>query len=592
VAKVRDYFEGLSYFKGDSRIQEIIDEKLVREAISNAIMHRDYDAHGTNRVMITNKTIAISSPGRWNGRIWAELIDDNRSTSTPKDDFLSDYLVCLGASEGSGSGFNYFRQYIKEYGIYSLNWKEDGIQKYCTTTVDILRHKSFVNREFQSITEKKINISSSNFKFINRTDELKEFTKANPAAYILISAPTGYGKSILLENIVERLEQMSFCIYIKLEGKSNLNLKQLANLIISECNGNYVDNLSHEQIGLELLKAAQKKNKNEIIICIDDIDSISSTSINDLLNEFIPTIEQQLIKIPHIPIKLRIIFTCCQTMKCLYISSEIILTEIKLKPFDFDSVHQTVKIKNFLSTDMPKVSSDFVKDCAKHLMWFTGGHPGAVDKILNNGDFNGSDEQTYYDTIVKPIICQIRKNHIAPEMLNIFDMLSPIRRFNSNLFQYFIKHHLLNCETGSLETKNEQITNAFSDDEDSSINDSARQLLSIRMRKEHPDQFKKVCQGAIIFFQNKLQSLEYRPELYAIEILFLQLQLLSIAKNKQIGELISKLKEIVQTLKHAPAGQEHMSSFRRYLLKDWELNFFLDYLFPEIKIEGFLKEIS
>ena len=348
-----------------------------------------------------------------------------------------------------------------------------------------------------------------------------------------------------------------------------------------------------------MLRLAHNDKKNNILICIDDIDSISSEYIYDLLNEFIPTIEQKLTKTPLIPVNLRIIFSGRHPTKWLHTSSNIILKELKLTPFDYDSVHQTVQ--KFKSPQLPKVSQDYIQEYAMHLMWFTGGHPGAMAKILNNGDFGldiSLNEQKYYNNIIEPIIQQIRnkqirKKQIQPDMWRIFEVLSPVRKFNSKMLQHFIRCHLFTWETNPIELEDELFkTRLFGIGDGFTINDSTRQLLSIQMRREYPKQFIKTCQEAIRFLLMELQYMEFRPDLYAIEILFLELQMLSTTKDRDPGEIISKLKEVLQLLKRAPAKKLILASFKQYLLRDWEFGFMLNYLFRDLTTEKILEEIG
>jgi hypothetical protein len=146
--------------------------------------------------------------------------------------------------------------------------------------------------------------------------------------------------------------------------------------------------------------------------------------------------------------------------------------------------------------------------------------------------------------------------------------------------QYFISTGLLTWERSPFELESELIkTCLFGIADGFNTNDSIRQLLSIRMRKEHPQQFIKACNAAIRFFQNELQRLQFRPELHAIEMLFLELQLLSLTQDRDPKKLISKFKGVTQYLKRTLARKQILASFEAYLIKDWELNFILNYLF-------------
>jgi hypothetical protein len=174
---------------------------------------------------------------------------------------------------------------------------------------------------------------------------------------------------------------------------------------------------------------------------------------------------------------------------------------------------------------------------------------------------------------------------------NIFDILSPVRKFDPNLLQHFIEYDLLTWTDSSFELEDELLkTRLFGSSDGFTTNDSTRQLLSIRMRKEHPDRFKRSCHEAIHFFRNKLHCLEFRPELYAIEILFLALQLLSADKDREPEKFIYLLDEVVQYQKRASAEKKILASFKQYLLQDWELDFILSYLFPNYTTKKLIEE--
>jgi hypothetical protein len=428
--------------------------------------------------------------------------------------------------------------------------------------------------------------------FVNRKDELNYITRPSSAPYLFISAPTGYGKTQLLQEVVKSLKYKSLCIYIPLKGKSRVDLTQLASMIIKTQDRTYSGDINAEQVGWKLVQAANKAQKDEVLICIDDIDFFSHESIKQLLNDFIPTLEKKLREDARISINLRIILSGRQSTKWLHTHSDIIIESYNLTPFDYDSVHLTVRNLNLKLQSI--ATEKFVQKCAKHLMWFTGGHPGAMAKMLNDRDFGidiSLNEQKYYKEIVEPIIYQIRKDQIPLQIRSIFDTLSPIRRFDPNLLLHFIEYGLLTWTASSFELENELFkTHLFGIADSFITNDSTRQLLSILMRKEHPQHFKRSCKEAIRFFRNKLHCLEFRPELYAIDILFLELQLLATVKDREPKKFISLFEEVVQYQKKAPAGKKILSSFEQYLLQDWELDFILSYLFPNYTTKKLIKE--
>jgi len=65
VERVREYLTTVSYIAADGRRRKRleIDLEVVRELISNAITHRDYDVNGTVTVTLTKDALEIRSPG-------------------------------------------------------------------------------------------------------------------------------------------------------------------------------------------------------------------------------------------------------------------------------------------------------------------------------------------------------------------------------------------------------------------------------------------------------------------------------------------------------------------------------------------------
>jgi hypothetical protein len=112
------------------------------------------------------------------------------------------------------------------------------------------------------------------------------------------------------------------------------------------------------------------------------------------------------------------------------------------------------------------------------------------------------------------------------------------------------------------------------------------------MRKEHPMIFRKACQKAIFFFHDELKCLDFRPDLFALELLFLELQLIATDEDKHPEHLIAQLKKIIQNLQHAPKAKQIKNSFKQYLHQDWELDFILNYLFPDLTAEKLLRKTA
>ena len=119
---VTDHIKRVSTF-GEGALRQDdyeIPRNLVRELISNAVAHRDYDSHGIVCVSLTADTLEVSNPGSFpSGVTWNWMIR-RQFTSNPVDPAIAWYLTKLLALEGVGRGFSLFRDYISKNGKGAL----------------------------------------------------------------------------------------------------------------------------------------------------------------------------------------------------------------------------------------------------------------------------------------------------------------------------------------------------------------------------------------------------------------------------------------------------------------------------------------
>ena len=116
------------YMGSDGKRQNVtnINMEVVREIISNAITHRDYEALGPVKVTVTEEAVEVCSPGVFpNNRSWDEWIKASSLNSEPRDATIASYLQVLTAVEKLCRGFYTFRTYINRNGKNSLTCRED-----------------------------------------------------------------------------------------------------------------------------------------------------------------------------------------------------------------------------------------------------------------------------------------------------------------------------------------------------------------------------------------------------------------------------------------------------------------------------------
>ena len=123
IELTRSHIDRFSYIADDGLRdeRETIDFDVVRELVSNAIAHRDYDSYGTVQVTLTPEAFEIQNPGTFpTDTSWDSFIESSTSYSKPVDSAISLYLSRLLAFEGIGRGFNVFRRYVAENGENSI----------------------------------------------------------------------------------------------------------------------------------------------------------------------------------------------------------------------------------------------------------------------------------------------------------------------------------------------------------------------------------------------------------------------------------------------------------------------------------------
>lgn len=100
--------------------QADLDLRIVREALANAIVHRDYAIGGSVQVELQSEELLIKNPGGVPGGVdIRDLLTAERSY--PNDEAVAVYMSALVAVENIGRGFALFKQYVEEYGESALS---------------------------------------------------------------------------------------------------------------------------------------------------------------------------------------------------------------------------------------------------------------------------------------------------------------------------------------------------------------------------------------------------------------------------------------------------------------------------------------
>lgn len=446
--------------------------------------------------------------------------------------------------------------------------------------------------------------NNSEIEFINREDELRAITSTLSAPYLLISAPTGYGKTRLLEQIQSRNENENFCIFIKLSRQTRYTIQALAEeflkaLRIPSIQVSKITNpfVLGGNVGLKILEALVSQNKQKVLLIVDVVEAVNHKETAQLFNEFFPAIVEVFINLES-PIPFKIILSGRYISNWKHVSSGYLpFTPLPLTPFDFASVHRTVMKYN--DSQAPRKNNEYVRHFASLLMRFTGGHPGCMAKILKSNDFGLpikgviSQEETYSKNFVLTVIEEIEQE-VPYDLIEIFETLSAIRRFNLGLLRHLMNKGFIEWKKDEYELEDRLLeTYLVHYDQGFSNDEITRRLFAIQLRRTAMQRFQNVCREAIAFYENQLNHLNiFAPHIISIEILFLNLQVYLWTKSGNSDDFIKILDNILNRLIKFTDARAIIASLKQLLREDWEFKFIFNYLFPNYSFDKLLNRIS
>ena len=110
--------------KGGPREERLeLPEEALREAVLNAIAHRDYYSTGNIQVSIYKDRVEIDNPGGLFGRM---KVNDLFGRSLPRNPLLFGLMQRMNLVEKIGSGLMRIQNAVKEYGLPDMKLEADG----------------------------------------------------------------------------------------------------------------------------------------------------------------------------------------------------------------------------------------------------------------------------------------------------------------------------------------------------------------------------------------------------------------------------------------------------------------------------------
>jgi hypothetical protein len=114
---------------GDSALRKDrveIPRDVMREVISNALAHRNFEANGRVHVHVADDHVEVTNPGKFpEGHTWEELLDHPGPSLTPNRR-IANHLQRTSGYEGVGRGFSILKQYRDERGDDAVNFRQLG----------------------------------------------------------------------------------------------------------------------------------------------------------------------------------------------------------------------------------------------------------------------------------------------------------------------------------------------------------------------------------------------------------------------------------------------------------------------------------
>lgn len=459
--------------------------------------------------------------------------------------------------------------------------------------------------------------------FVNRTNEIAFITNIYSPPYLLLTAPAGYGKTRLLENIKIRLQdQNSVCFYLLLMRDQQYTIQMLLEIIFRELQETRSINMTPKTAGFDFAKtllATIHQNQRQFVFMLDGAEVLDQTAVKCFLNEFIPAVKNGL---SVSPVQMRLIcagrYLASWTKKDIAIPIEV----MSLTPFDFSAIYQIVEQYAMFSSIPTKL--EYRLDFAAYLMYVTGGHLSAIIGILRQG-FGAiialltekEKESPYFEKFALPVLQEIHEyfshEHFSEELVNCFKSLSVFRFYNLSLLQKIIINENLISYTGNVLDLERQLTanylvtrkNGFLQD------DIVRRLFVGKLFQDiGPEKFAELCQKAKEVYKEYLQETTYQVHFVVMELLYQNLQYeyyasdQAIEARKVLDESFFRENGILETSLKLLLGKKEFSYDILQNLKDilqrgidWEFRFTLNFFlrkehYTDEPYQRLLKEVE
>lgn len=362
--------------------------------------------------------------------------------------------------------------------------------------------------------------------FVNRADELTETCDRYAPPYVLIDAPPGYGKTALLRAIAQHyLRDGWHCVYVETpDPASALELARSiathAGLPASQIQRLPLPSIAYMLAGY-LAAKLQVQDSPGVVMLIDNLERVSADDIDAFLSEFIAVLQGGL---PSI--RVRLAGRLIGAARSRKIAHPLELRVVALPPLQFRDVRDMLR---HWAPTQPELDLR-----AAHLTYLTGGHPGCLaalkarmercSQLMTPAERHFQEQAGEYATIVCEVGNALRQS-MPHELQEVVDVLSIFRRYNYRLLQQMIDAGII-VYAGGADALEKALTSTYLVVRSNGfLQDTImRRVLAMRLRLDEPQRFLDVCAQAIRLYTHALQRATARPEYFAREVLFQELQ--------------------------------------------------------------------
>jgi len=436
--------------------------------------------------------------------------------------------------------------------------------------------------------------------FANREQAWQRIVMRPEGQYYLLEGPTGYGKTTFLKKILTDLERRNWlCAYVSVKEAATLfeTTKKIAAQLNLTPNWYQNPQLTGLELGKSIAQLQQYKSAAGFCLLLDvdhEQPTYAKSFFKNMVERFVPSIYDGLV---HHSDYFR---TTQASYRTVFAGRDLARTQQRFKKrYKFN----TIQLSNFSYDMIQQLCAKFFTDSqerdtfAAHLLFYSGGHPRTVNRILTEYLKVGLPPAYFYlyhyhevEAIVLEETKAVRDD-IDSEWRSILETLCLYRRFDHPVLRRLIERGMIQHNRYedeyelAIDLKLSHQVKWSDRNRRYLINDLTGKMLSIWLRQSSSqDQYKAWCQQAKLICEKRLkESYEYRAQ-WALDALFEYLQCnvtdINDDSNRKVITTYFFKVELPRILAKLIEGRDSRAEYYPLLgvlEEDWEFRFILNY---------------